>query len=269
MRDESAESPVARSMPDPASAEASEAPASVPVSLSAHPEFRAGMRAVAPQVPGMIAWGLMTGVAMAKSGLSIPEALVMALLVYAGSSQLAALPLLAAGAPAWVVLATGFCVNLRFVVFSLHLRQYLMHLPLAQRLFTGYLTVDMTYVLLTQRHPHAAADLAGRQSQLAFLMGANALIWAAWMGPSLVGVLLASAVPTHWGLGFAGILALLAILCSLTNHWLRVMSTAVAGVTAVVAYALPLKLNIVVAIVVAVLVCLQFERLVPARKGGA
>lgn len=234
--------------------------------LRHHPDFRAGLRAVAPQVPGMIAWGLMTGVAMSKSGLSIPEALVMALLVYAGSSQLAALPLLAAGAPAWVVLATGFCVNLRFVVFSLHLRQYLMHLPLARRLFTGYLTVDMTYVLLTQHHPHPAPDLDGRKSQLAFLMGMNTLIWAAWMGPSLVGVLLASAVPTHWGLGFAGILALLAILCSLANHWLRVLSTAVAGVTAVAAYAMPLKLNIVVAIVVAVVVCLQFERLAPAPK---
>ena len=126
---------------------------SASVSLRRHPDFRAGLRAVAPQVPGMIAWGLMTGVAMSKSGLSIPEALVMALLVYAGSSQLAALPLLAAGAPAWVVLATGFCVNLRFVVFSLHLRELMVHLPLAQRLASGYLCTDMGYVLLVNRYP--------------------------------------------------------------------------------------------------------------------
>ena len=58
----------------------------------------------------------------------------MTLLVYAGSSQLAAIPLLFAGAPAWVILATGFCVNLRFVVFSLHLRPYLMHMPRWRRM---------------------------------------------------------------------------------------------------------------------------------------
>ena len=234
--------------------------------LREHSEFRLGLRAMAPQAPGIAAWGLMTGVAMVKSGLSVVEALAMALFVFAGSSQLASLPLLVAGAPAWVILATGFCVNLRFVVFSLHLRQYLMHLPLVRRLFTGYLTVDMTYVLLTQRHPQAAGDLAGRQAQLAFLGGANALMWAAWMGPSLAGVLLASAIPTQWGLGFAGILALVGLLCALSTHWLRLVSTAVAGATAVAAYALPLKLNIVVAIVVAVIACLQFERLTQARK---
>ena len=80
--------------------------------------------------PGIAAWGLMTGVAMMNSGMSTAEALLMGLIVFAGSSQLAAIPLLGAGAPMWVILATGFCVNLRFVVFSAHMRPYVMHLPL-------------------------------------------------------------------------------------------------------------------------------------------
>ena len=99
-----------------------------------HPEFRAGARDMWPQAPGIAAWGLMTGVAMVKSGMSVLESLAMALFVFAGSSQLASIPLIVAGAPIWVILATGFCVNLRFVVFSLHLRPYLMHLPLWQRM---------------------------------------------------------------------------------------------------------------------------------------
>lgn len=52
---------------------------------------------------GIAAWGLVTGVAMVKSGMSVPVAVVMSLLVYAGSAQLAVIPLLAAGAPLWVV----------------------------------------------------------------------------------------------------------------------------------------------------------------------
>jgi predicted branched-subunit amino acid permease len=88
-----------------------------------HPAFMEAVRDVAPQAPGVAAWGLMTGVAMVNSGLSVFESIAMTLFVYAGSSQLAALPLIAAGAPAWVIVATGFCVNLRFMVFSLHLRK--------------------------------------------------------------------------------------------------------------------------------------------------
>ena len=42
-----------------------------------------------------------------------------------------------------MILATGFCVNLRFVVFSLHLRPYLMHLPRWRRMTHGYLTADL------------------------------------------------------------------------------------------------------------------------------
>ncbi len=221
---------------------------------------------MAPQMPGLAAWGLMTGVAMIKSGLALPEVLAMALFVYAGSAQLAALPLLAAGAPAWVVLATAFCVNLRFLVFSLHLRQYLMHLPLARRLFAGYLTVDMSYVLLTQRFPQPAQDEAGQRAQDAFLQGANALGWVCWMAPCLLGVLLASRIPAQWGLGFAGILALLGILCALATQWMRLLACVVAGGAAVAVYALPFRLNIVVAIVIAVLACLLLERQIAARR---
>ena len=131
----------------------------------AHPEFRVGARDMWPQAPGIAAWGLMTGVAMVKSGMSVFESLLMALLVFAGSSQLASIPLIVAGAPMWVILATGFCVNLRFVVFSLHLRPYLMHLPLWQRLTHGYLTADLSYVLFTKRFPKPAREPAQQRAQ--------------------------------------------------------------------------------------------------------
>jgi predicted branched-subunit amino acid permease len=232
------------------------------------PEFRAGAWQTAPQIPGLAAWGLMTGVAMTKSGLSLVEALAMTLFIYAGSAQLAALPLLAAGAPLAVVLATAFCVNLRFVVFSLHLRQYLMHLPWGLRVFTGYLTADMNYALFTQRFPEPASEPAGQRAQHAFLLGSNALTWAAWMVASVAGSVLAHAVPERWGLGFAGILALVGILCSLATHWLRVVACAVAGAVAVAAYALPLRLNIVVAIAVTVIACLLIESLPRARRSA-
>lgn len=64
-----------------------------------HDAFRLGARDMSAPTIGIGAWGLVTGVAMVKSGLTIPVALAMSLLMFAGSAQLAILPLLAAGAP--------------------------------------------------------------------------------------------------------------------------------------------------------------------------
>ena len=226
-----------------------------------HAEFRQGARDMFGVAPGFAAWGLMTGVAMVKSGMSIIEATMMTVLVYAGSAQLAAMPLLMAGAPAWVILATAFCVNLRFVVFSAHLRAYLMHLPLGQRLLTGFLTTDLSYVLFVRRFPAPSEEPGQRLAQQAYLAGNCGLCWGNWVGSSLIGIALANFIPTAWGLGFAGILALLGISFSLVTNRLRIIAALVAGAAAVAAFALPLKLNILVAIAAAVAVCLVFERI--------
>jgi predicted branched-subunit amino acid permease len=237
--------------------------------LFKHPEFRLGLNDMASVAPGLAAWGLMTGVAMAKSGMSGFEAVLMTLLVFAGSSQLAAIPLLAAGAPMWVILATSFCVNLRFIVFSAHLRAYLMHQPLWRRLVSGFFTADLSYVLFTKRYPHPSDEALTRRAQEAYLAGNAAMSWSAWVGPSLLGIVLAHSIPLSWGLGFAAILALLGILCSLATTRLRAVSAGVAGAAAVAAFALPLKLNILVAIAAAVAVCLMLEKMPQHRPEHA
>jgi predicted branched-subunit amino acid permease len=232
-----------------------------------HPEFRQGALDMLGVAPGIAAWGLMTGVAMVKSGMSTVEALLMAAIVFAGSAQLASIPLILAGAPMWVVLATALCVNLRFVVFSVHMRPYVMHLPLSQRLLAGYLTGDLTYVLFVKRFAEPATEPQGRMGQMAYLAGNGGVNWLSWTVCSVVGVVLANAIPTQWGLGFAGILALLGMMCSLASSRLRWVSAAVAGTAAVAAFALPLKLNILVAIGAAVLVCVVLEKALPAGRG--
>ena len=229
-----------------------------------HPLFREGMQSSSGVSPGIAAWGLMTGVAMTKAGMSVVEAVAMTLFVYAGSSQLAAIPLIIAGAPAWIVWATAFCVNLRFVVFSLHLREYLMHLPRWARLTHGFLTADMSYALFTRRFPEPATDAEGRLAQEAFLAGNYFLTWCSWTGASLVGIAVGNLIPASWGLGFAGVLCLVGVLCSLANTRLRALAAVVAGVAAVAAHALPLKLNVVVAIAIAVLACMAVESRLPA-----
>jgi len=225
-----------------------------------HPAFWEGVRASAALAPGLAAWGLMTGVAMVNAGMSTFDSVLMTLIVYAGSVQLAAIPLLAAQAPMWVIVATAVCVNLRFVVFSAHLRPYMMVWPRWQRLVSGYFTADLSYVQFTQRFPHPSPDASGQRAEQAFLSGHYFLTWINWVGTGLIGIALTQAVPAHWGLGFAGILGLVGVTCSLATSRLRVLSAVVAGTASVAAVALPLKLNIVVGIAAAVALCMLMDR---------
>ena len=218
------------------------------VHLVAHSEFRRGARELALVGPGTAAWGLVTGVAMVKAGLSVPLALLMTFAVYAGSAQLAALPLMVTHAPVWLIWAAAFCVNLRFVVFSAYWRPSLMRFPLAQRLGLTYLSVDACYVVFARRFGAPQPGVG----QIEFMLGGGIVNWLAWQVPSAAGILLVDAVPARWGLGFAGVLALLGLGLSLLTDRATGIAALVAGAAAVAAYALPLKLNIVVAIAAAV-----------------
>ena len=223
------------------------------------PEFRRGARDMSGISLGLAAWGLVTGVAMVKSGLGVPLSLFMSLVVFSGSAQLASLPLITAGAPIWVVWATAFCVNLRFVIFSTQWRPYFGHLPRRRRLALGYFTADLNYVVFMRRFPQPRPEPGQQQ----YFLGGVAANWISWQAPSIAGIALADAVPTHWGIGFAGTLALLALVYSLLTDRRTWMAAVVAGSAAVAAYALPLKLNIVVAIAAAVAVGLLIDHGTP------
>ena len=120
----------------------------------------------------------------------------------------------------------------------------------------GYFAADLNYVLFMRRFPEpptgarAGAVLLGRRGdQLAVVAGAVA-------GRHRCS---ADRIPTAWGLGFAGTLALLGLTYSLLPTAPRWIAAAVAGCAAVAAYALPLKLNILVAIAAAVAIGLLID----------
>ena len=103
-----------------------------------------------------------------------------------------------------------------------------------------------------------------------YFWGAASVNWLAWQVPSIVGILLANVIPLSWGLGFAGVLALLGVLLSLLFDRATWVATAVAATAAIVAFSLPLKLNILVAIGAAVTagLCVEaLDRRLRARAG--
>lgn len=214
------------------------------------PQFRAGMRDCLPITLGISAWGLVAGVAMAKSGMGVPLAVLMSVLVSAGSSQVAAAPLIAGDAPTWVVCATVACVNLRFLVFSVQYRPYFAHLPRGQRIFASYFMGDTIFAVFLRRFP----DPVPQPGQLAYFWGAAVVNWGAWQAAVITGIVAGHAIPPEWGIGFAGTMALLALACGQLRNRSTWVAAAVAACASVAAHALPLRLNILVAIAAAVAV---------------
>lgn len=223
--------------------------------IARDPAFAAGFRSMLATMLGIGAWGLVTGVAMVKAGMSVPLAIFMSLIVYAGSAQLAVLPLLMVGAPLWVVWFTATCVNLRFVILSSMWRHYFGHLRLLHRLTLGYFSGDVIFVTFTHRYPTPEKQ----PEQLPFFWGAAVANWVFWQVFSIAGILLANVIPLSWGLGFAGVLALMGVLYSMLKDKAAWLACVVACGAAVATFALPLKLNILVAIAAAVTAGLLME----------
>jgi predicted branched-subunit amino acid permease len=213
-----------------------------------HPLFAEGAKDFSGIALGVMAWGLVAGVVMVQSGIGVGWAVLMQLTMFAGTAQLAVLPLIVSGAPLWVIWGTALCVNLRFVFLSAAWRPYFVDRPFPERVRLAYFSADINNIVFMRRFPEPGpAD-----QMLPYFWGAGLVNWLAWNVPALVGIALADKVPLQWGVGFAGVAALLALTCTLLSDRATWVAAAVAGCASVAAYALPLKLNIVVAILAAV-----------------
>ncbi len=203
-----------------------------------------------PAYPGISAWGLVTGVAMVKSGLTLPYALLMTFAAYAGSAQLASLPLIAAAAPVWVIGLTALVTNLRFVIYAAAMRHLLASYSPRRRALIGYISGDFSFVLFMERTAREGAFL----HRDGWLLGTAVSNWLAWQASSVVGIVAAAFIPTEWGLQFAGTLALLALVVPLCHQRPAAAGAFAAGLVALLAHAWPFKLGLFAGVVAGIIV---------------
>jgi predicted branched-subunit amino acid permease len=231
--------------------------------------FMSGARATAPALVATSIWGLVTGVAMIKTGLTTVQALAMTLLVYAGSAQMASLPLIAAGAPVWVALLTAVVVNLRFIIFSATLWPYFGRMPLLRRMGLGYVTADISLAIFMARYGNAPANQRGNTDQVWYLLGSSGATWLSWQPTSIIGILLAGLIPGQWGLEFAAILALIVLTVPMLQGRPAAAGCVTAGGVAVLAAGMPLKLGLLLAVLAGIAVAMAVDALVERTKRNA
>lgn len=225
--------------------------------------FREGVRQISPALVVNSTWGLVTGVAMVKSGMSTLVALIITVFVYSGTLQLTVLPLLAAGAPLWLVTAAGGVVNVRFVIFDAGLYPFFRDRPWFERMALGFFNSDVAFAMFMARH--ADSPTPATPAQRWYYIGLILPCWITWELFSIVGVYLSAFVPTSWSLEFAATLALLAMAVPMASSRPMLATMVAAGVVAWLGQALPLRLGLAASVVLGIVAGMLVERRIHKR----
>jgi predicted branched-subunit amino acid permease len=223
---------------------------------AARAAFRVGVTDIAPAIPATVAWGLVTGVAMAQSSLDLPQAYGLSILAYAGAAQLAALPLLTAHAPLVVTVLTALIANLRFVIYSAALKSEFAMLPFPRRLGLAYLMGDVPFVIYSRQSPQFDRTL-----RPVYFLGLGLCNIVIWHLGSFAGLIAAGRVPAEWGLDFAGMVALIALLVPLLATRAALAASAVGGAAAIALDSLPAHAGLVVATLAGIVAAFLAEHL--------
>lgn len=222
----------------------------------------AGARACIPLAPGILLFGMVCGAAAAGVGLTPGQSFALSWLVFAGSSQIVATQLFAAGAPGWVIVLTGWVVNLRFMMYSATLAQHFRGTSRLERWLAGYLLTDQAFAVTLAR------VLDGRRDIPWFFLGIAATLWLFWQVASLVGIFLGALVPASWSIDFVVALTFIGVLAPLLRDRAMAAAAVSGGLTSVF-LVLPLKLNLMAAALIGAAVGIALEKLWPKSRPGA
>ncbi len=200
------------------------------------PAARAGIRDLAPLVPGVLPFALIVGFAGVDAGLPAHQSIAMSWIVFAGASQLAALDLIGRDGAFVVIVLTALVINARFMMYSASLSPYLNDIPLRPRMAAAYLLTDQAYAVSVVRFAQREEPGTVR---LAYYLGGALTMWATWQAGTIVGALAGTGIPPEWSLDFAVPLVFVALLAPAIRTRGDGVAALVAAVVAVAAAGLP------------------------------
>lgn len=203
-----------------------------------------GFRTAFPQSIGLIPWALVTGVAMISAGFTPLQAMGMNSIVYAGVAQLGTLPLIVAGAPLWLIVATALVLNLRFLIFSAAIARGFRSVGTGTRWISSYLLIDGVFAACLEK----MLTQEDRSWRLGYYLAPSVWSWMLWQIFALTGVLAAGSIPKNWSLKFMATIALMVILLPMTKMRPMLMAAITGGTMAVALRGMPLRLGMIIAI---------------------
>jgi 4-azaleucine resistance transporter AzlC len=222
-----------------------------------------GVKAELPILLGVSPFGLIYGVLALSAGLPPLLAFAMSSVVFAGSAQFVAAPLLGAGAPALVVLATTAVVNLRHLLYGASVAPYLRQLTPGWKCLLAYLLTDEVYAVAITRYGQEATGAPHRHW---YFLGAGLAQWSAWQAATAVGILVGAQIPAGWALDFTVALTFIALAVPAITDRPSGAAALSAGAVAVAAAAWPYKLGLIVAALAGIAAGLSAESVATAGR---
>jgi 4-azaleucine resistance transporter AzlC len=210
---------------------------------SAREEFLAGVRAELPLLVGVVPFGLIFGVLGLAAGLPAWAVVAMSSVVFGGSSQVVFAQLWGVHVPPAVITATVGVVNLRHVLYSASVAQYLNALPLRWKCLLAYLLTDEAYAAAIRRLAEGPAN----PHRHWFLFGTGITLWSGWQLSTIAGVLVGAQIPPAWELDFSIALTFIALVAPVLHRKSEIFAAGVAALVAIAAQGMPHKLWIIAA----------------------
>ena len=185
--------------------------------------FGRGFWILAPLWLGVIPFGLAYAVTARGAGLSLIETQALSVLVYAGSSQLSAVGLFAAGAAGIEIVLTTLLLNVRHALYGLSLGREL-RLTRRQRPVAAFFLTDEAFGVVA----------TSRERSFPFLLGAEWSLFVMWNLATLAGFLAGAAIPDpeKSGVDFIFPLAFLALLVPLVRTRVELLVALASGALA-------------------------------------
>jgi 4-azaleucine resistance transporter AzlC len=223
--------------------------------------FKSGLFSILPITLGLIPFGLVTGVAGIKAGLSPFEITAMSALVYAGASQLVALQLMSTGASIFFVILAVAVVNLRYIMYSSAIAKHLKPLSQPMRVLAAFELVDQNFAMALNR----SKELGERLTPW-FYLGAGVPLWVNWVICTFLGATLGARVPDSWSLDFAVPLCFLVLLVPNLRSRPTLAAALVGGITATLLTWLPYRSGLFIGAIAGITVgaWLEYQRKVEA-----
>ncbi len=222
-------------------------------------EFLAGVKAELPILLGGSPFGLIYGVLALGAGLPASLAFAMSWVVFAGSAQFVAVPLLASGTPAVVVVLTTFVVNLRHLLYGASIAPQLKGLRRAWKCLLAYVLTDEVYAVVIMRAAKERGSSSGVPDLRWYFLGAGLAQWSAWQVSTLVGIAVGAQIPSGWGLDFTIALTFIALVVPALTDRPTVAAALSAGAVALLGAGWPYKLGLMVAALIGIVVGMAFE----------
>jgi 4-azaleucine resistance transporter AzlC len=207
-----------------------------------HP-FWAGVRACLPLAIGVLPFGLIYGVLALQAGLSQPAAQAMSSIIFAGSAQFITVELVRQGIPGALLVLTILVVNLRHMLYSLSVAPHIQHLSRGWKAALAYLLTDEAYAVIITFFNNQPKS----PQKHWYFLGAGLTLWSGWQISTAGGIFLGVVIPASWSLEFSATLMFIALAAPTIKNKPTLAAALVAGVTALLAFGLPLKLGLLAA----------------------